>query len=234
MAGRIAGAEEEHLMCGRFAQTTAAEDLVRLYKLVMGLDLRPRYNLAPTDDVIVIRKSVRGRIAEHFRWGLVPPWAKDMKLSARMINARSETIFEKSSFKNPVRYQRCMIPASGFYEWQTTPTGKSPLLFTDPNDAPLALAAIWSKWHSPQGAEVYTTAILTTQASPDLASIHHRMPVILDDAQLNQWLDPEVNSKAQLQTILRPASENRLHIRPVSRHVNKVGNTGVECWKPAE
>ena len=102
-------------MCGRFAQTTPSEDLIELFKLVMGLDLTPRYNLAPTDDVTIIRTHEDGRRANRYRWGLVPPWAEDLRQGARMINARSETVFEKASFKGPARHQRCIIPASGFY-----------------------------------------------------------------------------------------------------------------------
>ncbi len=221
-------------MCGRFAQTTPPDDLVRLFRLVMGLDLSPRYNVAPTQDALVIRGHPDGRRAHLHRWGLVPPWADDLRLGARMINARSETVFDKASFKDPVRRQRCVLPVSGFYEWRKTPSGKDPLLFTDPEGAPLPLAGIWSIWRGPDGEAVHTTAILTTQANQDLASVHHRMPVILDGQALDLWLDPDLRDRAVLETLLHPAPNLRLRSRGVSRHVNSVRNEGPECWAPVE
>jgi putative SOS response-associated peptidase YedK len=221
-------------MCGRFAQTTPSDDLVRFFRLVMGLDLAPRYNIAPTQDALVIRAHADGRHAHLHRWGLVPPWAKDLKLGARMINARSETIFDKASFKRPVRHQRCVFPVSGFYEWRRTPTGKDPLLFTDPGGAPLPLAGIWSIWRAPDGTEVPTASILTTKASLDLAQIHDRMPVILDLQGLDIWLDPAVSNPTQLRPLMVPAPDHRLHARPLSRHVNSVRNEGPDCWHPPD
>jgi putative SOS response-associated peptidase YedK len=221
-------------MCGRFAQTTHPDDLVRLFKLVLGLDLTPRYNVAPTQDVLIIRGHPEGRRAHSYRWGLIPPWAEDLRMGARMINARSETVFDKASFKTPVRRQRCIIPVSGFYEWQKSPTGRDPLLFTDPGGAPLSLAGIWSTWQAPDSTHVQTTSILTTQANQDLAPVHHRMPVILDGASMDVWLDERITEWSRLQPVLQPAPDHRLVSRAVSRYVNSVQNEGRECWDAAE
>ena len=221
-------------MCGRFAQTTPSDDLVRIFKLVMGLDLSPRFNVAPTQAALIIKSGADGRRAHHHRWGLVPPWASDLKLGARMINARAETIFDKASFKRPVRHQRCIFPVSGFYEWQRTETGKDPILFTDPQAQPLALAGIWSTWTDPTGNHISTCSILTTQANRDLAPIHDRMPVILCEDRTDQWLDPGVTSPDQLRPLLRPAHDGALQARRVSRTVNNVRNEGPNCWGPAD
>jgi len=219
-------------MCGRFAQTTPADDLVALFKLVMDLNITPRFNIAPTQDALVIRGHQDGRRAHRHRWGLVPPWARDLKLGARMINARSETVFDKASFKRPVRHQRCVFPISGFYEWRRTETGKDPHLFTDPSGSVLSLAGIWSVWGAPDGTQVPTCSILTTEASQDVAGLHHRMPVILDGPALQAWLDPRESDPARLKPLLCPAPDGRLKIRQVSRHVNSVRNEGQDCWAP--
>lgn len=221
-------------MCGRFAQTTPSDDLVRIFKLVMGLELTPRFNVAPTQQAMVVKTDPDGRRAHWLRWGLVPPWADDLKIGARMINARAETIFDKASFKRPVRYQRCIFPVSGFYEWQRTETGKDPLLFSDRDSQPLALAGIWSSWTGPTGQEVQTCSILTTQANRDLGAIHNRMPVILYADGRDQWLDPRLVSPEQLRPLLVPAPDGALKARRLSRAVNNVRNEGPDCWKPAD
>jgi putative SOS response-associated peptidase YedK len=217
-------------MCGRFAQTTPADELVRIFKLVMGFDLSPRYNVAPTTEIVVIRGHADGRRAHRHRWGLVPPWADDLKIGARMINARSETVFDKASFKGPVRHQRCVIPASGFYEWVRTETGKDPVLIARRSGAPLPLAGIWTEWRAEDGAAIATASILTTQANVDLADVHHRMPVILDQGGLDLWLDPGCADRARLAPILRPAPAGDLTLRRVDRYVNNVRNEGPRCW----
>ena len=221
-------------MCGRFAQTTPSEDLVRLFKLVMGLDLGPRFNIAPTQEALIIRGHTDGRRAHLHKWGLVPPWSKDLKMAARMINARSETVFDKPSFKTPARHHRCIFPVSGFYEWRRTETGKDPYLFTDPQGDPLPLAGIWSVWMGPDGSEVPTASILTTQANKDLSGLHHRMPVILDEAGMDTWLNPSITSAEHLRPLLVPAPDQRLNTKAVSRYVNNVRNEGRDCWMDAD
>jgi len=217
-------------MCGRFAQTTPSQALVELFKIVHHLDLAPRFNLAPTQDVLVVRGHADGRRSHAYRWGLVPPWSADLSIGSRMINARAETVFEKASFRHPIRHQRCIIPASGFYEWQKTASGKDPLLFTDPDREPLPLAGLWSTWNGPDHTEVHTTSILTTQANEDLLQIHNRMPVFLDWSAVDTWLDPTCTERNILAPLLGPAPNKRLQASRLSRYVNSVRNEGPECW----
>jgi putative SOS response-associated peptidase YedK len=221
-------------MCGRFAQTTPADDLVRLFKLVLGLNIAPRFNIAPTQEALVIRPHSDGRRAHLHRWGLTPPWAPDLKQGARMINARAETLFDKPSFKQPARTQRCIFPVSAFYEWRRTATGKDPMLFTAPSSRPLALAGVWSIWTAVDGAQTPTASIVTTTAGPDMVDIHSRMPVLLGGAALTDWLDPKLSDPCALQQLLAPAPRGSLVRRSVSRHVNSVRNEGPECWKATQ
>ena len=217
-------------MCGRFAQTTSSEELVRLFELIMGVTAPPRFNLAPTQPVLTVRSSPAGRIPQVMRWGLVPPWAPDLKRGASMINARSESVFEKRSFSHPARHQRCVIPASGFYEWRETPAGKMPTLFR-PTDAPVfRLAGLWSTWAKDDGEIVYTTTILTTAANPVMRPFHHRMPVILTPEATNAWLSTDEHRPEALAPLLRTAPPESIRLAPVSKRVNSVRNDDERCW----
>jgi putative SOS response-associated peptidase YedK len=219
-------------MCGRFAQTTSSEDLVRLFQLIMGVSASPRFNLAPTQPVLTVRASPNGRIPQAMRWGLVPPWAPDLKRGASMINARAETVFEKRTFSQPARQQRCIIPASGFYEWRETPAGKMPTLFRPADSSVFRFAGLWSAWAQDDGEVVYTTTILTTEANTVMRPFHHRMPVILSSEDSDRWLCSETQQPDQLLPLLRPAPPKAISLLPVSKRVNNVRHDDQRCWDP--
>jgi putative SOS response-associated peptidase YedK len=221
-------------MCGRFAQTTPSADLVRLFQLVMGIEVAPRFNIAPTQNVMVIRGHTKGRQAHWCRWGLVPSWADDLRTGNAMFNARSETVFQKRSFAKPARHQRCIIPASGFYEWRDTPAGKVPVLFTPADESLFRLAGLWSSWADNQGNLTYTTTILTTSANDTMKPFHHRMPVILSGSEWETWIDPNLTEPNLLSPLLKPSPSETISFRPVSTRVNNVRNDDPACWEPYE
>jgi len=219
-------------MCGRFAQTTPPDDLVRLFRLVMGIEFGVRYNLAPTQDVVVIRTLNDGRHAQLFRWGLVPSWAESLQYGARMINARAETIFQKGSFSGPILRQRCVIPSTGFYEWTTTPEGKIPTLIRPAEAEVFSMAGIWSTWADDAGTLTWTCSILTTGANAILTPIHNRMPVLLDANGIDTWLDPKVHERDTIEPLLVAAPDASVTLCTVGTRVNSVKNDGPECWSP--
>lgn len=219
-------------MCGRFAQTTDPDDLVRLFQLIGRPSARKRFNLAPTMSITAVRHSPSGRIAQHTRWGLVPSWAPDLRSGANMINARSETVFEKRSFARLARTQRCVIPASGFYEWRDTPAGKLPTLFQPAEGGALRLAGLFSTWADDTGEITYTSTILTTEANRTMRPFHHRMPVLLDGDGANQWLDATLQDPSKLTHLFQSAPESALRLRALTTRVNRVVNDDPQCWDP--
>ena len=150
-----------------------------------------------------------------------------------MINARSETIFEKRSFSQAAKHQRCVVPATGFYEWRETPAGKMPTLFTPTNAPIFRFAGLWSSWTDSTGELFYTTTILTTQANSVMAPFHHRMPILLDHEACNAWLEPRLTEPNRLKPLLRMPDVNSTHLRPVSNRVNNVRNDDPKCWDNA-
>lgn len=219
-------------MCGRFAQTTPSNQLVQLFKLIIGIDIQPRFNLAPTQPIVAVRTTEKGRMAQQFRWGLVPPWADGLKVGSKMINARSETIFDKRSFAKPARHQRCVIPSSGFYEWQRTPEGKRPTLFTPKTEPIFNFAGLWSAWADDDGTVHYTATILTTQANETMAPFHQRMPVLLNTEGTQVWLDPSLTDPSALRPWLKSASNDAMVHRPLTQRINHVIHDDPECWEP--
>lgn len=219
-------------MCGRFAQTTPSDQLVQLFQLIIGFDLEPRFNLAPTQPIVAIRTTDQGRMAQHYRWGLVPSWAPDLKVGSKMINARSETVFDKRSFAKPARHQRCVIPSSGFYEWQNTPDGKMPTLFTPKREPIFHFAGLWSAWADDHGLVHYTATILTTQANETMASFHHRMPVLLTPEGTQAWLDPSLTQPDALRPWLSSVPNDGIALRPLTPRINNTRHDDPECWAP--
>ncbi len=212
-------------MCGRFALYTPKEAVVRLFGLQAVPDLRARYNIAPTQSVLAVREDEPGtREALMLRWGLVPFWAKDPAIGNRMINARGETVAEKPAFRQAFRRRRCLIPADGFYEWQKVPGGKQPWFIGARDDALLAFAGLWERWDA-RGTEepLESCTIITTAANATLAPLHDRMPVILHSGLWDSWLSGTTGA-ADLSGMLRPASNQLLAARPVSRRVNSPAN----------
>ena len=215
-------------MCGRYAITLPPKAMRDLFGYLDEPDFPPRYNIAPSQPVpLVIRENDgEGRPRRRFllvRWGLVPSWAKEMPQSL-LINARSETIAEKPSFRGAFRHHRALMPADGFYEWQAVGKGpKQPFYIRRKDGKPFAMAAIWDTWMHAGGSELDSCAIVTTQANETLTPVHHRMPVILDEKDWDLWLDPAATEK-ELLALLRPAPEALMEAIPVSTRINRVAN----------
>jgi putative SOS response-associated peptidase YedK len=192
------------------------------------------FNIAPTVEDVIVRAEPEGRHAVPSRWGLIPPWAKDRGIAAKTFNARAETIMERPAFRSLVARHRCVIPASGFYEWQATPSGKRPLYIRRADGEPLALAGLWAEWTDPDSGERVTShTIITTQANGTMAPFHQRMPVVLDRAGLDLWLDADVTDPAAVLGLLVPCPDDVLAVHPVSPLVNNVRNDGPELIAPA-
>lgn len=217
-------------MCGRFALIVDASVLADVFEAETPLDLKHRYNIAPTQTVLVVRKDATSR--REFaatRWGLIPSWAKDAKMGARMINARAETVAEKPSFRSAVKSRRCLIPASGFYEWVKIDGGKQPQFVQFEDARPFAFAGLWERWSKGDDGPVDTCTIITTTPNELMAKLHHRMPVILPPALFEEWLEPMPLAQDRLAEILVPHSADGMQAYPVSTYVNKPANDGPEC-----
>lgn len=180
--------------------------------------LEPRYNIAPTQQILGVSEEA-GRVARLFRWGLIPFWAKDASIGNKLINARSETIAEKPSFRHALAKRRCLIPADGFYEWKKGPGGKTPMHIRFRDGRLFAFAGLWESWTPPGGPAVSTCTILTTEPNKLVAPIHNRMPVILDPGDEAAWLDPETPPVARL-GLLKSLAPEEMEAVPVSIRVN--------------
>lgn len=225
-------------MCGRFTLVTRREDLASQLGIPLDAvprDLRPRYNIAPSQLVPILIHDEGVKMA-LFQWGLIPHWAKDPSIGSRMINARRETLAEKPSFRGPLKKQRCLILADGFYEWHESEKGKPkvPHYIRLKSKKPFTFAGLWSKWRAPDGAEVLTCTIVTDEANELISRIHHRMPVILPEAARDQWLDPANEDVDALLAILKPYLPEEMEMFPVTRRVNSPSNDDEGCLAPAE
>jgi putative SOS response-associated peptidase YedK len=218
-------------MCGRFVLTTPADALAAEFGASLGgLTLGARYNIAPMQDVVVVRNEGGVRTLSVVRWGLIPSWAKDPAISSKLINARSETAADKPSFRDALKMRRCIVPASGFYEWRKEGSRRQPWYFRSNDPAKsLPIAAIWESWRDPGGHRIETCCLLTTRANSLVARVHDRMPVILDREGAELWLDPELTDSAAVADLLAPADEDRLSGHPVSATVNSVRNDDASC-----
>lgn len=219
-------------MCGRYALTLPPE-AVRSY---FGYDDRPnfppRYNIAPTQPVAVVRLESGARRFALMRWGFIPSFVKDMKAFPLILNARAEGIEAKPSFRAAIRRRRCLIIADGFYEWRREGKTKQPFLIRRPNCGPIAFAGLWECWHGPDGGEIDTACIITCGPNATIAAIHDRMPVILERPQFDAWLDPTADPRDIL-PLLRPADEDSLELVAISSAVNRVANDGPHVQQPA-
>ena len=225
-------------MCGRFTLTQSAIAIADHFELDDDLPiLAPRYNIAPAQPVAVIRAG-SNRQFTHQVWGLIPAWAKDPAMGAKLINARAETLAEKPSFRSAFKYRRCLIPTDGFYEWQRIGTKKQPYLFGLADRQPFAFAGLWEHWQSADGSEIESCTIITTAANSLMRSIHDRMPVILQLQDYQQWLDPSVQKVDQIQSLLRPYEPSSdlatLTAYPVSVRVNNPRHDSPDCIEPIE
>jgi len=220
-------------MCGRFTFALSPEMLAEIFGVTVNEALPARYNIAPTQQVLIIRDAAtEGRYLSPVKWGLVPSWAKDPSIGGRMINARCETVHEKPAFRHCFRARRCIIPASGFFEWAATPAGKKPHYLTMRDGSPLALAGIWDTWKSPQGEIVETCAILTTTSNNLLAALHDRMPVLLHPTEFGLWLDRSVNDHEKLKRLFQPYPAELMQEWEVSTMVNSPVNETAETISP--
>ncbi len=220
-------------MCGRFALFAPAELLVRQFRLVEPSELEARYNIAPGQDLaVVVEGKGHDRHVRPMRWGLVPHWAESPKLPYSTINARAESVADKPAFRLPFRRRRCIVPASGWFEWQATPAGKAPwFIHGARGHALLGFAGLWDRWE--RGDErLDSCTIIVTRASARLATIHERMPVVLDPTDYDLWLSHDAHDADALQALLQPAPEARLAAYRVATVVNSPAHQGRECIEP--
>lgn len=226
-------------MCGRFAFFSPAEAVIAAFGPAPAQSFTPRYNIAPTQDTQVLLNDESGtRIWASLRWGLVPSWAKDPTVGNRMINARAETIAEKPAYRAAFKRRRCLIPASGFFEWQKVAEGaKTPWYISRKDGLPLAMAGIWEHRKRQAGeddalpAELFTFSILTTAANEFMRPLHHRMPVLLNAKYFSAWLDSD-HDASQSQEVLAANTAAELQAWPVSRAVNSPRNDRPEIVNP--
>ena len=220
-------------MCGRYASTLPPEMMEELFKLLNHIDLVPRYNIAPTQPVVAIWEE-GGRRESHFaRWGLVPRWVKDPREFPLLVNARVETMGEKPAFRDALKHGRCIIPASGYYEWHTNPDkSKQPYYITLADERPMALAGLYATWVGPEGEEIDSLATITVPTNAQLEPIHHRMPAILEGDAIDAWLNVrEVRADTALQLAL-PLADGALKFHPVSTRVNSARDDDLGLIEP--
>jgi putative SOS response-associated peptidase YedK len=211
-------------MCGRYAQYRTGGDLESELGATFDGDApSPRYNIAPGSQVLVCRADSTGaRSFAMLHWGLIPSWSKDRKIGYRTINARAETVADKPAFRAALKHRRCLIPADGFYEWTTTPSGKQPYFISRADRRPIAFAGLWEHWTDQDtGEQVQSCTIIVTEANALVRAIHDRMPVILQPEDYGLWLDPRVRVREPLEPLLRPLDPELMAMHPVDRRVNR-------------
>lgn len=221
-------------MCGRFTLTASGQVLMEELGLIsIPEDYRPRYNVAPGQLILAARDGDAGRKGAMLKWGLVPSWAKDPSIGYKMINARSETVAEKPSFRRAFDQRRCIIPADGFYEWRKDGKQKIPMRFRLRDGRPFAFAGLWEAWRPPdgEGETLFTCTILTTAANELVQPVHDRMPVILAQESLDLWLDRDVPGEGVV-SLLRPYPAREMEAYEVSPRVNSVANEDPELIEP--
>jgi len=220
-------------MCGRYTITSAPEAIRGLFRYPEEPQFPARYNIAPTQPIPIVRLIDGQRHFALMRWGLMPSWVKDPANFALLINARGESVCDKPAFRNAMKYRRCLIPADGFYEWQTGGSGwKQPFYIHAKSGQPLAFAGLWETWTGPNGEEVDTAAIVTTRANGTLAALHDRMPVIVPPDAFDLWLDCINVDALTAETLIAPAPEDQLAFWPVSTLVNGAANDNPKLLQP--
>jgi putative SOS response-associated peptidase YedK len=225
------------LVCGRYRLSRRKQLLEEYFDTVsVEPEWAPRYNIAPTQPVPVIRQNPKEprRELSLMRWGLIPSWAKDPSGAAQMINARAETAATKPAFRDPLSSRRCLIPADGFYEWQRIGKMKQPYCLEVNNGELFAFAGLWDRWKDPCGQWIKSCSILTTTANAVTAAVHDRMPVILDRGDYDLWLDPGMTNVAAVSEMLKPYDARRMNCYPVSARVNHVANDDPDCSTPVD
>lgn len=221
-------------MCGRYNIVTDARALYDAFQVEAGLEggSMARYNVAPaTDQLVIVHADGRNQARWH-RWGLIPHWAKDSTIGYKTINARGESVAAKPAFRAAFRQRRCLVPATGFYEWKLQQGGKQPYLIRPRAGGLLAFAGLWESWAGPEG-EIRSYTIITTAPNALMARIHDRMPAIIPRAQYARWLDPQLQDAAQAQALIASCPDGELEAFPVGRGVNNARNQGPELIEPA-
>jgi len=223
-------------MCGRYVLYGPGEALIEGFSLVDLPPFSPRYNIAPSSTILVVREEPgRRRVAESMRWGLVPHWARDPSIGARLNNARSETVAEKPAFRQALRRSRCVVPANGFYEWQAPAGGargrKQPYYIHGSDGGLIAMAGLYERWQGPEGP-IATCCIVTTAANATMATIHDRMPVLLDRDGQSAWLDPAQRDPRALAPLMRPCPDGWLALHAVAPAVGDARREGAALIEP--
>jgi len=212
-------------MCGRFTLQIPAELLAELFGLPDPAEIPARYNIAPTQQVAAIRqRDGGGNRLDFLKWGLIPSWAKDTSIGPKMINARSETLEEKPAFRTAFKFRRCLVPASGFYEWEVLGGKKIPRYFRLKDGAPMVFAGLWESWQAPDGASIESCTILTTAANSLVEPLHLRMPVILHPGDFSLWLDRNLTDPGKLKGLFLPCPAEGMEGWTVSTLANSVKN----------
>lgn len=221
-------------MCGRYNIITDAQALYAAFQVEAELNAAPlaRYNVAPATDQLVIVAEAGRRVARWHHWGLIPHWAKDKSMGYRTINARGESVASKPAFRAALRQRRCLVPATGFYEWKVEGGGKQPYLIRLKCGALFAFAGLWESWTGPEG-EVRSFAIITTEPNALMARIHERMPAIIPRAQYTCWLDPALQDPARIQPMIASYPAADLEAIPIGRQISNARNQGPELIAPA-
>lgn len=215
-------------MCVRFYLTAAPSEIRKQFRLAQTIELTPRYNIAPMQPLPIITAEGRDRSLRIARWGLVPPWSRDLSIGTSMINARADALEEKTAFSAPFQSQRCLVPANGYYEWRSQGAKKQPYKIALRHGALIAFAGLWERWEPEKGAPVVTFTIITTEASKLVGEVHDRMPVILAPADYQRWLTAPA---AAAKRLLVPYTSG-LTITPVGERVNSIQNDDVGLLAP--
>ncbi len=222
-------------MCGRFTRKKKDRQLAEALNVVFPLHRPPRNNIAPSQLIACVRANPESQEREYteLKWGLVPSWAKDVSIGQKMINARSETVSEKPSFRKAFKQQRCVVLADGYYEWKREGKAKQPYYIRFKDQRMFCFAGLWERWEKGENGPLKTCAMLTTGPNAVMEPIHHRMPVILQPQNYDTWLNPSIQDPQLLSSLLHPYPSEELEAFPVSTMVNNPRNDQAECLAPA-
>ena len=221
-------------MCSRYSLICSPEALCREFGSYQVDDFPPRYNIAPSQPVLILRASARGgREFQLVRWGLIPSWTKDPGQLRMLVNARAETAAEKPSFRGSTRHRRCLIPTTGYYEWTGGRGSRQPHLIRVADRPVFAMAGLWEAWLGADGSEIETMAILTTAANADVASIHERMPVMITPEHYDRWLDCSAGSEKEVLDLLGPLPRGRMTVMAINPKLNDPRAEGADLHQPS-
>ena len=219
-------------MCGRFSLTATPEEMRALFGHIDRADFPPRYNIAPTQPIAIVRLVARRRRLALVRWGLLPAWVKDPSDFPLLVNARAETAAAKPAFRAAMRHRRCLVPADGFYEWRKGEGASQPFWVRPRSGGLVAFAGLWETWTDGDGGTLETAAILTTPANRTIAPIHSRMPAVIPATAFARWLDTTAHSPADVAPLLAPPPDDLFEAIPVSRRVNRISNDDASLHRP--